>query len=45
MFEIRALRRTFTPKRQEIIAEWRKLHDEVLNFCSSQGINMVMVSR
>jgi hypothetical protein len=31
MFENRALRRTFGPKRDEVIREWRKLHNEELN--------------
>ena len=31
MFENRALRRVFGPKRDEVIGEWRKLHNEVLS--------------
>jgi hypothetical protein len=31
MFENRVLRRTFGPKRDEITAEWIKLHNEELN--------------
>jgi hypothetical protein len=31
MFEIRVLRRVFGPKRDEVTAEWRKLHNEELN--------------
>ena len=31
MFENRALRRVFGPKRDEVTGEWRKLHNEELN--------------
>jgi hypothetical protein len=31
MFENRALRRIFGPKRDEVTGEWRKLHNEELN--------------
>ena len=31
MFENRALRRIFRPKRDEVTGEWRKLHNEELN--------------
>jgi hypothetical protein len=31
VFENRALRRIFGPKRDEITGEWRKLHNEELN--------------
>ena len=31
MFENRVLRRVFGPKRDEVIGEWRKLHNEELN--------------
>ena len=31
VFENRVLRRIFGPKRDEIIGEWRKLHNEELN--------------
>jgi len=36
VFENRVLRRIFGPKRDEVIREWRKLHNEVLNdlYCS-----------
>ena len=30
MFENRVLRRVFGPKRDEVIGEWRKLHNEEL---------------
>jgi len=31
VFEIRLLRRVFGPKRDEVIGEWRKLHNEELS--------------
>jgi hypothetical protein len=31
MFENRALRRMFRPKRDNVTEEWRKLHNEELN--------------
>jgi hypothetical protein len=31
LFENRALRRIFVPKRDEITGEWRKLHNEELH--------------
>ena len=31
VFENRALRRIFWPKRDEVTGEWRKLHNEELN--------------
>ena len=31
VFENRVLRRVFGPKRDEVIAEWRKLHNEELS--------------
>jgi len=36
VFENRVLRRIFGPKRDEVIREWRKLHNEELNdlYCS-----------
>jgi hypothetical protein len=37
VFENRVLRRIFGPKRDEVIGEWRKLHNEELhNLYSSQ---------
>jgi hypothetical protein len=37
MFENRVLRRIFGPKRDEVMEEWRKMHNEELhNFYSSQ---------
>jgi hypothetical protein len=32
LFEKRVLRRTFGPQRDEVTEEWRKLHDEELNY-------------
>jgi len=32
VFEMRVLRRIFGPKRDEITMEWRKLHNEELNY-------------
>jgi hypothetical protein len=31
VFENRVLRRIFGPKREDVIGEWRKLHDEELD--------------
>jgi hypothetical protein len=31
LFENRVLRRVFGPQRDEVIGEWRKLHNEELN--------------
>jgi len=45
VFENRALRRIFGPKRDEVRAEWRKLHNEELNeLYSSQIIIQVIKS-
>jgi len=35
VFENRVLRRIFGPKRDEVIGEWRKVHNEELNLYSS----------
>jgi hypothetical protein len=35
VFENRALRRVFGPKREEVTAEWRKLHNEELRYLYS----------
>jgi len=32
VFENRVLRRVFVPKRDEVTGEWRKLHNEELNY-------------
>jgi transcription termination factor 2 len=43
VFENRVLRRTFGPKRDEVIGGWRKLHNEELlnSYCSPSIIIMV----
>jgi hypothetical protein len=38
MFENRALRKIFGPKRDEVTGEWRKLHNEELNDCTLRPI-------
>ena len=46
MCENRVLRRIFGPKRDEITAEWRELHNEELNVpYSSSNIVRVIKSR
>jgi hypothetical protein len=43
VFENRVLRRVFGPKRDEVIGEWRKLHNEELNdLCSLPNIMRVV---
>jgi hypothetical protein len=45
VFENRVLRRIFVPKRDEVIGEWRKLHNEELhNLFSSPNIIRQMKS-
>ena len=46
VFENRVLRRIFGPKGDEVIREWRKLHNEELNdlYCSP-SIVQVIISR
>jgi hypothetical protein len=43
MFEDRALRRIFGPKRVEVTGEWRKLHNEELNdlYCSPNIVGVI----
>ena len=46
MFENRVLRKIFGPKRDEVKAEWRKLHNEELNdLYTSHSIVWVVKSR
>jgi hypothetical protein len=46
LFENRVLRRIFGPKRDEVTAEWRRLHNEELNdLYSSLNIVRVIKSR
>jgi hypothetical protein len=46
VFESRVLRRIFGPKRDEVIGEWKKLHNEELNnLYSSPKIVRVIKSR
>jgi len=46
VFENRMLRRIFGPKRDEVTGEWRKLHNEELNYlCCSYSIFRVIKSR
>jgi hypothetical protein len=46
VFENRVLRRIFGPKRDDVTGEWRKLHNEELNYLySSTTILWVIKSR
>ena len=47
MFENRVLRRVFGPKRDEVIEEWRKLHNEELNdlYCSPNIVRVITSRR
>jgi hypothetical protein len=46
VFENRVLRKIFGPKRDEVTAEWRKLHNEELHdLCSSPSIIRIIKSR
>ena len=46
VFEDKVLRRIFAPKRDEVIGEWRKLHNEELNILyASLNIARVIKSR
>jgi hypothetical protein len=46
VFENRVLRRIFDPKWDEVMAEWRKLHNEELrDLYSSPGIIRIIASR
>jgi hypothetical protein len=43
LFENRALRRIFGPKRDEVTGEWRKLHNEELSdlYCSPNVVRVI----
>jgi hypothetical protein len=47
VFENRVLRRMFGLKRGEVTGEWRKLHDEELNFlyCSLSTVRVIKTRR
>jgi hypothetical protein len=46
VFENRVLRRIFGPKRDEVMGDWRKLHNEELHtFYSSPNIIRMIKSR
>jgi hypothetical protein len=46
VFHNRVLRRIFGPKREEVVGDWRKLHNEELcNLYTSPNIIMVIISR
>ena len=47
MFENRALRRIFGPKRDEVTGEWRKLHNEELSdlYCSPKIVRVTKSKR
>jgi hypothetical protein len=38
LFENRLLRRIFGPKRDEVMGEWRKMHNEVLHDCTLRQV-------
>jgi hypothetical protein len=47
VFENRVVRKIFGPKRDEVIAGWRKLHNEELHnlYCSPSIIRMIKSRR
>jgi len=47
VFENRVLKRIFTPKRDEVTGEWRKLHNEKLNdlYCSPNIVRVIKLRR
>ena len=47
VFENRALRRIFGPKRDGVTGEWRKLHNEELNdlYCSPNIVRVIKSRR
>jgi inhibitor of KinA sporulation pathway (predicted exonuclease) len=44
MFEKRVLRRKFGQKKDEVILDWRKLHEELHDLYSSPSMNKIMKS-
>jgi hypothetical protein len=46
VFENRMMRRIFGPKREEVVGDWRRQHNEVLhNLCSSPDITVIKSRR
>ena len=47
VFEHRAVRRIFGPKRDEVTGEWRKLHNEELNdlYCSPNILRVIKTKK
>jgi hypothetical protein len=47
VFETRVLRRIFVPKRDEVTGDWRKLHNEELNYlyCSPNILRVIKSRR
>jgi hypothetical protein len=45
VFENRVLKRLFRPKRDEVMGEWRKLHNEFRDLYSSPSIIKIIKSR
>ena len=43
VFQNRVLRRVFGPKRDEVVGEWRKLHNDELNdlYCSPNIVRVI----
>jgi hypothetical protein len=40
VFEIRVLRRIFGPKRDEIVGDWRKVHNKELDYTAFRQIEL-----
>jgi hypothetical protein len=47
VFENRVMWRVFGPKRDEVTGDWRKLHNDELNYlyCSPNGVPMIKSRR
>ena len=47
VFENRVMRRMFRPRGDEVIGEWRKLHNKELNYlyCSSNIVRVIKLRR